>query len=688
MATASKPTIDPEEVLMQNVLAHYNQWQEDNDTRRTRKNGWNDITDAYWGKLPNDWPYLSKVVDPRIRTTLIEKNARLLNAKLRGRLVPRDGGDVLSARLNNALLDYQWDSANHGGTMLEKWSIADMDTRLYGSKFALVLWRYEKDKDGNVLFCGNEYQPLDIRDSGMDGQASHIRDAKWFQARTWEKVEDLDKVSDIDGKPMYPGLGELKKKMKERNSDRRDNAFENRILSLKGLSDRVGEDSAFPVVEIVTEYRRDKWITFAPRYKVLLREIPNPYNHKKIPVVQLRYYSIQGDPLGESEVEPVIPIWRAIQATVCGFMDNMNLHIRPPLKIIDGQARIETIVYGPEAQWIVNSQDSVMELQGSNQPLNYFQTSYSALVAAFNTAMGDTSQGVSGIDPFNPEKTATEIRQSSKQQNTRDQKNQTSLAECIQDMMLMWMSNNKQFLFTGGKEEYILRIVGSELFSYFQRAGLDEMDVPIEAMDTIGQVIADQGGNVSDDDIQALLTSGQTPKYPIIENPKETNPQKLIIKPKMRINDMNDGAEISLVPKDVEGTFDYIADVRSMSTGADAELQQARQKAIELVITNPSVIQLLQAQQIQPEIQELLVDSLEDVGLKDAQRYFSKIKTLPGAIPGGGTPPTLPAGGLPPDLEATLAAGAPGAMAGPQGFPQQGGIPGGVQPGLQQVPGI
>ena len=68
---------ETEEIYLE-VEEHFNQWVEDNDTRRTRPNGWDDITDAYWGRLPKDWPYLSKVVDPRIRTTILEKNGRLL----------------------------------------------------------------------------------------------------------------------------------------------------------------------------------------------------------------------------------------------------------------------------------------------------------------------------------------------------------------------------------------------------------------------------------------------------------------------------------------------------------------------------------------------------------------------------------------------------------------------------------
>lgn len=670
---------NPEDQDLLDVLDHYISWNEDADTRRGRKNGWDEVTDAYYGKLPDDWPYLSKVTDPVLSTTIIEKNSRLMNAKLRGRLVPREGGDVLGARINNALLDFQWENANFGGTMLEKWSISDQDTRLYASKFGKVTWRHEVDAEGNVIFDGNEFQPCDIRDCGMDSSADHLRNAKWFQHREWAKLEDLGQVSEVSGNFKFPGINKLKAKMAEHNSDRRDNAYVNRILNLKGLPDRVGEDAAFPVVELVTEYRKDMWITFSPRYKVILRKIKNPYKHGKIPFIQLRYFAIQGDPYGESEVERVLPLWRAIQATLCGYLDNMNMHMRPPLKILEGQARIESIVFGPEAQWIVNRPDAVTEHETRGEAMQYFQTTYAALKSAFATAMGDLSQGVSNIDPMSQDKTATEVRQSAKQQNSRDQKNQTSLAEAIQDMMSMWIANNKQFLFADpAKKEYILRIIGSDLFNYFQRAGLDEMEVAPEAMTMIGELVAQQGGNMSDEDIQALLDSGKTPKFPVFDNPNEKDPEKLVARPKLRMNDMGDGAELSLVPDDLNGNYDYIADVRSMATGADMELQQARLQALNTLTSNPTVLQLLTSEGVSPNIKELLISVFEGTGLTDAERFFNTNQAQPGLAPGGGPGVPGQVGGIPPELATTITGGNAAPPAQPGGLPGQGQIPAGV----------
>ena len=195
------------------VLSHYSHWTEDRDQRMNRKNGWNAIIDAYWGKLPDNWPYISRVHDPRIRTVMIEKNARLMNNKLRGRLVPREGGDMLKARINNSILDYQWDTAGHEGSMIQKWSEMDSDTRLFGSSFALVCWKTIKDKDGKVTFDGNEFLPKDIRNCGTDPNSRGVKDAKWFQISDFLTIDDLVSQNDTAGYEKYKNIPELRKQL-------------------------------------------------------------------------------------------------------------------------------------------------------------------------------------------------------------------------------------------------------------------------------------------------------------------------------------------------------------------------------------------------------------------------------------------------------------------------------------------
>jgi len=658
--------------VLKEILLHYEMWRDDNRIRQTRENGWNDVIDSYWGKLPDNWAFDSRVTIPLIRTSLTEKNARLINAKLRGRLVPREGGDILKAKINNALLDYQWDNANYGGSMTSKWKEMDLDTRLMGSMFGLVIWRHVEDEGTDskgkkkkvVTFDGNDFQPLNPLDCGIDPNCKNIKDARWFQHRKWTTINDLENENDTSETGLiYPGLKALKEEVaydatrpQQQSQDRRDNEYLDRVKQLKGLQDRMGEDRQFPIVEIITEYRPDRWVTFSAKHKVVLRDIENPYRHKKIPVVHLNYYKLQDDPWGESEVEPVLPIWRAIQATVCAYLDTMILHMRPPIIGIEGAFRQETIKYGPEELWIVNSPGAVQELQGSADSLRYFQTTFSSLLQQFNTAMGDLSQGVGALDPFNPQKTATEVKATARQQTVRDQANQISLAEAITDMMMMWMSNNKQFLFSDpAKQQAIIRIVGQEAFASFKRAGYDEYETPNDVMNAVSDIIQSNGGDLSDTNLEQLLQAGQVPKFPVVMNPNENNPANFELKPKMEIDLQGNEANLIIVPEDLDGTYDYIPDVRSMTSGAAEEQALAQQRTLGL-LTNPAMLQLLKDEGYKPNIRELLIRTIESGGDADGERYFSKIEapTQPGAPSGfpmeepglPGVPPTAPEGAL------------------------------------------
>lgn len=627
-AVIKDPTATKDDKTLIEILQHYKMWTDDNQIRMTRKDGWNDITDAYYGKLPDDWPYLSRIIDPRIRTSLIEKNARLLNAKLRGKIVPRNDGSTVGAVLQNALIDEQWDNANDGGSMLTKFEVSDMDTRLYGSKFAYIYWKYETD-DGVCIFDGNEFLPLDIRDSGIDPTANDIHDAKWFQMRTYDKLEDLVAMVDADGKPLYKGLDKVKAsirgKMQLTRSSSRTTDYTPRVKSIKGLTDHTGEDLAYPVVKKVTEFRKDRVITFLPDYKIIISDVENPFDHKRIPIAQLKYYPLQDEPLGESEVESVLPIWRAIQATVCGYVDESILKLRPPLKIIENSVRIETIQYGPEAQWLVDRQDAVMEMSSTANSQQYFQTTYTALTAAFNIAMGDMSQGKSNINPFQGDaKTATEVNASMVQQNARDQKNQNDLASFIQDIMSMWISNNRQFVFSNPKKiEHVIRIVGKNKFAHLQALGLDQTEVPQAVMETIADIIK-QNPQITDIQLNQLLKAGEMPKYPVVLNPEEKDPEKIKMKPKMRISEFGSSADVSITSDDLQGTYSYIADVKSMSVGASQERQKARDQII-MSAQNPAIIQSLAAEGFKIKIKDVLEKTFNDAGYTDAEGLFEQL---------------------------------------------------------------
>lgn len=606
------------------LLDHYTKGKQDMDTRRTRKNGWNDIVNAYMGKLPKNWPYMSVVTDPVIRTAILEKNNRLINAKLQGRLEPREGGDMIKAKINNAILDYQWDNANEGGSMLEKISLCDLDARLFGLKLGYIYWDPVKE-------C-NEFKPCDVRDVFIDPAASHIRNAKWVQYREFSTVDQL-KARGYDTK-------ELEKVMKEGVAQIRSTEYEDQVKKNRELEDRVGDDLSNPVIEIVTEWTKKRMVVFAPKYSVVIEDKENPYEHGLIPFAQLRYYPLGDDIFGESEVESVIPLSRAINSILAGSIDEANIRIRPPLKVVPAGTRVETIEYGPGARWIMNSLNNVAEMQFSDGHLANFNAMYPALKAAFNTAMGDSSLGVSNVTGSFTEKTATEVKEQINQQNNRDQANQLYLGEFLKDIMMMWLSNNKQYLFDDpSKKFHIIKIIGKNNIQNFQMMQLDGKDVPPEAMQEIEAAISENPEAVSPDMIGEVMTDAAVPTNPVFT---DGTPESL--KGKLDVKDYGDEADLYVEQDDLVGVYDYIPDIKSMAAGAGIMAQQGRMKAYELILANPNVLQLLSSQGEMLKAKELLINILTDAGEKDAEGLFQSNQPIQPAGPGVATPGQPPIG--------------------------------------------
>jgi len=642
--------------LFAEVNYHYTYGTQDMETRKLRKNGWDDIIRAYYGKLPNNWPYLSKIVDPVIRTAALEKTSRLFNGKLKGTVVPRETGDAVKAKIINAILDYYWDNAQLGGSMLEKWALMDTYTRLFGAAFALCYWRKTDDYDGV------EFKVLDNRDVFVDYQANSVKNANWVQVREWRTLQDL-KNTTIDGENLYENLDELEKLMfAEYQGDRRDNKYTSMVKQLRGLEDRVGQDIYYKTVEVVTEYRKDKWITFTPRYGLILREIDNPLDGKFIPVVQLRYYQNGDDVYGESEFESVLPIQRAINANLCAFQDQINFSLRPPIKVANNAdgVRLDTIVYAPNALWLTGSTpNNIIEHQSGTQVVQQFSATYQVLKSAFNTALGELSAGVSNVNPLATEKTATEVRATFTQMQSRDQFNQLFLSEALKDQMVMWTKLIQQFLFDDPTKYHIIfKITGMETLSELKKYALDDMELPDEVTNQLADMIQADANMIDPSMIQTIVEQTAIPATPVNLTPNKRVGEFV---PKLEMDKYGEFAVLRVEPDDITGNYDYIPDVKSMAVGTSEQLSAGRNQLFQTLVS-PQVNAQLQAEGEKIKLKELIIAIAEDNGVRNAGKFFESVQTGlgQGGIPGGlPTPPEQGAGGIAQPSEINLGGGVP-----------------------------
>lgn len=620
MATKNTQMNDKDYELLSELNYHYQFAQDDMEKRKLRKNGWDETLLAYFGKLPSNWPYLARVVDPVIRTAILEKTSRMFAGKLRGTVAPREGADAVSAKIQNQILDFQWDYADKGGSMIEKVILMDIQTRIFGASFGLTYWDIKPNGNGGT-FETNEFKVLDNRDVFVDYQATHVKNANWVQVREWVTYQDLQ-AKDADGNFIYKNIDRLKTQLLDDNRpapQRRDNKYTSMIKQLRSLEDRVGQDIYFPTIEVVTEYRRDRWITYCPRYGIIIRDIPNPYKNEQIPVVMLRYYPVGDDVYGESEVEAVIPLYRAINSLLCGYLDQMNLAMRPPIKIANNSVgvRLDTLTYGPNAKWLTgDSVGNVQEHISGSQSIAAFQTSYTALKGAFNVAMGEASQLLAQVGPFAQERTATEIRTAQKQTVARDNYNQIYLEEFLKDMMMKWIANNQQFLFSDPtKETEIIRIIGEQTLAELEAMGMSDYEIPKEILNETAQLITERPGGLTDEELKVITETSKMPKYPVMVEGD--------IKTKLERDGESLFAKLYVTPSDMKGLYDYIPDVKSMTVGTSDEQIRGRNQALNLLL-NPSVDVKLQQEGISVNIKDLLTQILEDNGVKNASKLFQE----------------------------------------------------------------
>lgn len=658
---------------------HYDLGFQETDRRTTGNNRIGSISfdeaDELFRSWLNEetWPYDALLFDPRVFTFIFEKTSRLIANKPKGTVQPREGSDMLAARINAELLSYQWDMADRGGTMLSKWSIMDINARKYGASFALAKWRYEKDVRGEVVFDGPDMQVLNNRDIAHDLTATAIENANWFQVRQYVTIQELKRVNDAARSgPIYKNLDKLEFSVNMDGEgmgggDSRSTNWVSRNRAISGLeTDPVGKDDVFPTVEIVTEYRRDRWITFAPKHGLILRDIPNPYDNYELPIIMLRYYAIDDDLYGMSEIEPVKGIQKAINALLCQYVDEVNQKLYSPIAIGPG-VRQHTLEWGKGARWMMNNPNSDFRIVDSqSNAAQFFNNTYSVLVNAMMSALGESSLGISNAQPYQTDKTATEVKALQLQRNARDQYNQNFLAEAIKRQYMLWHSMNQVLLF---EEEdahpFIIRIVGRDALKYFTKTGLGEYSVSdeeigkyLELKQIMGETFEAEDGEVN----EKLL---KTPTHSVTIK-DEDGEEKAV--PKLRMEDEDESGLLAIMPQDLKGKFDFIIDVESMSVSANDERKQSRQAAVSMLATNPNVTQMLAAEQYKPKFKELFVTWLEDLGFSDAERYFEKVKAQP-TTPGG--------------AEALIAelTGKGGRPPSPEGA-SQGNIPGGTNPNV------
>lgn len=425
--------------------------------------------DSIWKRSYNNWrgvldtsmyPWRSKLFIPWSFTVVETIIPKVFAREPKWRAVarnidfPPDGPQVV-----NDLLTFQWQRMG----MRTKMYDYIKDSLMYSKGYAKVSWNFKTKtktfmepivgKDDKITYkktvkneiehddpCIDIIDPMDIyvdpdaTSAGYGGNALYMIHRKTVPLET---IKENPNYSNVD--KIQPGGGA--------------DEYMDKLSRYRGNVPT--KDKHKELIEILEYWEKDRLIVIANRSTVL-RDSPNPYNHKEIPFVELDDYRDPHRYYGQSELSVIDPLQREINSIRNQRRDYDNLQLNPVVRMVPGTLRNpNSAVMAPGNVWMVsdlNSMDTFQlpPLQGTAVQIEQ-QTSQDIKMA---TAIDEI--GI-GLLPDNPQRrSATEVVTAQTMAGKRIAMKIALLEEAVKKIGQLVYALDQQFL----DKERIIQVVG------------------------------------------------------------------------------------------------------------------------------------------------------------------------------------------------------------------------------------
>jgi len=379
----------------------------------------------------------SQVFDPRLSTVVFERAARVMARNPKGKVFAVSKNDMGKSKLMNLLISYYQKNANYWHPMLVKCRMMDLYSLVYGTMFALVPWVVDPRKD----YIGPEMIPLPIRSCFPQPSATSVGDSDWFQVSSMKSVKWLEQQAKMSKK--WKDIDKLKTLSLGNSGDGSGDTKPSEQITYVESEWYGGEpptDSAFPRVELRTEYRRDRWVTFAPAYdNLVVRDIKNPYDNGELPIVAKYAWPLMDSIIGLGEFERGKTLQYAVNSLINLYMDTVKYSIFPPLHINAKDVVDTTIKWEPGAKWLMKRPgEDVRQMRLSPQGLNTFQSTYSFLISALMNQAGTTEISSPGATETTLGRTPQAIKMIAGRESARDEWDRTMMEQTLTQVYSKW----------------------------------------------------------------------------------------------------------------------------------------------------------------------------------------------------------------------------------------------------------
>ena len=259
-------------------------------------------------------------------------------------VLPLNKNAIESAKSLENLIDYQLCQQMSFKAVAASWI---KEALIYGTSILKTGWEYEEDEvvtpEPVAQFLGftigthlvrrvqtTKDQPLiehiDLWDFYVDPHATGIDDAEFVIHKSYRTLKYLRKMEEMD---IYENIDDLESNLMSEayKTGRTERMSEIGIQQL----DQPTEDK----IEVLEYWKDDRVVVLANR-EVVIRNIENPFFHRKKPFIRLVDTPVPHEFYGIGEIEPIEHLQHELNSIRNQRMDNLNLVVNRMWKVLRG----------------------------------------------------------------------------------------------------------------------------------------------------------------------------------------------------------------------------------------------------------------------------------------------------------------------------------------------------------------
>lgn len=438
--------------------------------REPLKQKWDDFYDLYRGVLDSTTKSIwqANIFVPYAFSTIETIVPRLVAGRPQIDVMPREEGDTDYARVQNYLVDYQWDQCDMDKLLPD--IVRQM--LIYGTSVVKVYWdkkvetvEEEIEIDPDFPELGSQKvevekttknQPVvemvDLYDFFWDPKGFDIDSCGWVAHRTYRSYDYLIKMQK---QGLYKNVNLLEKDKTRPFKGETDKITRTTALGTTDPQSVSGDSDKEANIELIEYWEDNRVVTIANR-TVVIRDDKNPFAHGKKPFVRFIDQSVPKEFCGIGELEPIETLQKELNDMRNQRMDNASL-ILNRMWLVQNGANVDEDELVSDVGGVIHT-DKIEGVQALYPPeipnSSYREETLIKADIQQTTGITDYTKGVASDALAN--ETATGISMMQEAGNARIKLKMMNIEMGIREIGELFISLNKQFI----DEETVIRILG------------------------------------------------------------------------------------------------------------------------------------------------------------------------------------------------------------------------------------